>query len=154
MIAVLYVNGLSPALFNQLKYHHLLSLLKGEEGCEDLKHLQHLPGDFPRSRSERVRLIRTATHAVCPAHIASRFRPQPPPVAAFCSSPLSTPQLLVWHVDLSHKLLRIPHKYRIHLASLRRASLVNIPISLYGPIVERGVVCFPLALTFRCTTRS
>ena len=61
MIAVLYVNGLSPALFNQLKYHRLLSLLKGEEGCEE-KHLQHLPGDFPRSRSERVRLIRTAGH--------------------------------------------------------------------------------------------
>ena len=153
MIAVLYVNGLSPALFNQLKYRHLLSLLKGEEGCEE-KHLQHLPGDFLRSRSERVRLIRTATHAVCPAHIASRFRPQPPPVAAFCSSPLSTPQLLVWHVELSHRLLRMPHKHRIHLASLRHPSLVNIPISLYGTIVERGVVRFPLAPIFRCTTRS
>jgi len=37
----------------------------------------------------------------------------------------------------------MPKKARVHFVSLH-SSLVNLPISIYGPLVERGVVSYPV----------
>ena len=47
----------------------------------------------------------------------------------------------------------MPRRCRIHFVSLR-SSLVNLPISLYGPLVERGVVGFPSIPASDCANRS
>lgn len=39
----------------------------------------------------------------------------------------------------------MPKRARVHFVSLR-SSLVNLPISIYGPLVERSVVCIALDL--------
>ena len=55
---------------------------------------------------------------------------------------LSRPGLIPTHHEhISSSIM--PRKARIHFVSLR-SSLVNLPISIYGPLLERGIVsCRP-----------